>query len=330
VLSSSTPTATGCVWQGQINSASDAFSGSANLLTVTGSTTSSTAYKELTTKTGAGFNENASVQSNALKWNASNGCSITVSGNNNAVSLEENYARLSNQQIQKTGTGGTANFCLKIATDGIIVQRCILENGATLTSGRVISSHAVTPPSVNTTIANCLVYSITASLVHLMSLGSGGVDLINCTFAVPSDVTAAASLASSNLDAPNSATNCAAFGITNCSTVLDPYTTCLGNDASPPTGMTTLAYDTTTGSGFEGITNADKDFRIKSTSAMLDVGTTSSTYGGTDIAFTARPQGSAYDVGCWEFVAAAGGRTTKNTRSWPLGVEVGMGWRMAV
>ena len=26
--------------------------------------------------------------------------------------------------------------------------------------------------------------------------------------------------------------------------------------------------------------------------------------------------------------AAAGGRTTKNTRSWPLGMEIGMGWRM--
>ena len=26
--------------------------------------------------------------------------------------------------------------------------------------------------------------------------------------------------------------------------------------------------------------------------------------------------------------AAGGGRTTKNTRAWPLGVEVGMGWRM--
>ena len=28
--------------------------------------------------------------------------------------------------------------------------------------------------------------------------------------------------------------------------------------------------------------------------------------------------------------AAAGGRTTKNTRSWPLGVEIGMGWQMPI
>ena len=28
--------------------------------------------------------------------------------------------------------------------------------------------------------------------------------------------------------------------------------------------------------------------------------------------------------------AAAGGRTTKNTRAWPLGVEIGMGWQLPV
>jgi hypothetical protein len=32
----------------------------------------------------------------------------------------------------------------------------------------------------------------------------------------------------------------------------------------------------------------------------------------------------------FQVAAAGGGRTTKNTRSWPLGVNVGMGWRMPV
>lgn len=32
----------------------------------------------------------------------------------------------------------------------------------------------------------------------------------------------------------------------------------------------------------------------------------------------------------YAYIVGAGGRTTKNTRSWPLGVNVGMGWRIPV
>ena len=38
-------------------------------------------------------------------------------------------------------------------------------------------------------------------------------------------------------------------------------------------------------------------------------------------------EGDTWDIGADEFVAAAG-RVTKNTRPWPLGMEIGMGWVM--
>src|SRR3990172_7421154 len=110
VITSGTPDATGCVWQGQINAATDAFSSATNLVTIAGSTSSSTAYKELTTKAGASFRDHASVQTNALRFNTANGCSITCTGNGAiGIAASEEFLRISKQQIAHTGGAFDSN-----------------------------------------------------------------------------------------------------------------------------------------------------------------------------------------------------------------------------
>ncbi len=83
------------VWQGQCFN-QEFFSSSAGLLNVSGSTTDATRYKELTTYAGASFVDNAGVQTNALRYNASNGAGIRNSyAWGGPVSVNESYFRIS-------------------------------------------------------------------------------------------------------------------------------------------------------------------------------------------------------------------------------------------
>lgn len=304
VISDASPR-TGCVWQGQINAASDLFSSGSNLLTVSGSTSSSTAYKELTTKTGASFRDNANVQTNALRYNASNGAAITYSGTAIAIDVQE-WFRMSNLQVAGTASGG-----IPFSSDGSLggnatVDFCIFEGKNAAAGG---ANSAFSMYGANNKVRNSLIVQRLGSATRIARIAySAGA--YNCTFAVPSNLTAATDAITGNY-ATNTIENCAIFGAANTFSGSSTFsaTTCFGDDATPPTGVTTLTYDTSTGSGFQNITDGTHDYRVKSGSGLLDVGTTDSTNAATDIAGTSRPQGSAYDVGCWELVPAAGGST---------------------
>ena len=279
------------VWQGQCFN-QEFFSSSATLLTVSGTTTDATRYKELTTYAGASFVDNASVQTNALRYNASNGAGIrNTYAWSPAVSLNESYFRISKLQIS-----GSANAALSSsASDGLVVDKCIFE--ASSTSVEPFKAYGTG------TVKNSLFIQRSTNLVAALS---NGTNAYNCTFARTGTGTASiirGSYSTSTLK------NCAFFG--GATTLASgsstrTYTTCYTDTASPPSGCTTVAYDTSTGSGFENKTDATRDFRIKSTSAMVNAGTTDATNAATDIAGTARPSGAAYDVGAWELVVAGG------------------------
>ncbi len=102
VLTSGTPDNIGVIWQGQCQN--QEFSG-AITVTIEGSTSSSTAYKHLTTITGASFRDNANVQTNALRYNASNGCGIRcTNGGADTLDVFESFARVANLQLTNTGS----------------------------------------------------------------------------------------------------------------------------------------------------------------------------------------------------------------------------------
>lgn len=281
------------VWQGQCFN-QEFFSSSATLLTVSGTTTDATRYKELTTYVGASFVDNASVQTNALRYNASNGAGIRSTASwSSIVVINESYFRVSKLQFSATGqpaVNGTA-------TTGAIFDKCIFENSST--NNEPLKTYGAC------TVKNSL--AIQRSTYTVAAL-SNGTSAYNCTFVRTGSST-------SNIITGNYSTsalkNCAFFG--GAATLASgsstrTYTTCYTDTASPPSGCTTVAYDTSTGSGFQNKTDSTRDFRIKAGSALLDVGTTDTTNAAYDIVGTARPQGSAYDVGAWELVVA--GATT--------------------
>lgn len=295
----SSKTTTGVVWQGQCYN-DTAFSGATTLLTVAGSTSSSTAYKELTTATGQSFRDNASVQTNALRFNTSNGCSISLTGSYQAaIYCPENNFHISNLQV----TGSTSNGSIGYAGDatGIRADSCLF-GGAS----NNINNSAFGSAGLNGTFTNSVFESTLASGTNQNIIMARTATFVNCTLVVSSDKTTGtngffASYGTITIK------NCAVFGVTNPLRVGtgSSYSTTTSYSNNSGTGFTVVAYDTSTGSGFQNITYATRDFRIKSGSAMLNVGTTDSTNAPIDIAGTARPQGAAYDIGCWELIVSA-------------------------
>lgn len=279
------------VWQGQCFN-QEFVTSSATLLTVSGTTTDATRYKELMTYAGASFVDNASVQTNELRYNASNGAGIRSTYAWLApVAVNESYFRISKLQI----LAGTATAFQGTGTTGLVMDKCIIENSGV--SNEALRTYGAC------TVKNTLVVGRSTGVVALLS---NGTEAYNCTFARTASST---SNIFTGAYGTSTLKNCAFFG--GATTLASgsstrTYTTCYTDTASPPSGCTTVAYDTSTGSGFENKTDATRDFRIKTGSALINVGTTDSTNAANDIAGTARPQGSAYDVGAWELASAGG------------------------
>ena len=282
------------IWRGECFN-QEFFSSSAGLLNVSGSTTDATRYKELTTYAGASFVDNASVQTNALRYNASNGAGIRNSyAWGGPVSVNESYFRISKLQIA-AGNGVVFNGT---ATTGLVIDKCIFENSSTV-------NEALKTIGVCTVKNSLMVQRSTSTCAAL----SNGTNAYNCTFVRTGSSTGnifTGSYGTSTLQ------NCAFFGGATTlagGSTSKTYVTCYTDTASPPSGCTTVAYDTSTGSGFENKTDSTRDFRIKTGSALIGVGTTDATNAATDIVGTSRPQGTGYDVGAWELVSGAATHT---------------------
>jgi len=282
------------VWRGECFNQTFAPGGTA--ITFAGSTSDATRYKELTAAAGASFVDDADARTNALRYNTANGAAIenTTNGYASAISVQEGFVRINRLQIS------SIRDCVNNGSgDGSLWLNQIIAH---------TSSTGGSPPVLlgrnNGKITNSLVYRTGSSTTALLSTFQT-VTAVNVTLAAASDRTAATNAVTQSYPSSAVFRNVAAFGCTNAlnSSSSTTSTTCRTSAASPPSGWSTVAYDTSTGSGFEATTASGFDARLKSTSALIDVGTTDATNAATDIVGFARPGGSSYDVGAWEFGA---------------------------
>lgn len=157
---------------------------------------------------------------------------------------------------------------------------------------------------INNTIANTLFINRKAGATLLTGSNVSGAitNYINCTFVVPSDVTAATNALWTATGTTANLTNCALFNCSSSAIGVGPgtrnFTTCAADRSTPPAGVTNISF---VNAGFISGTNAASDFRIGSGSSLKDIGTTSATYASTDIFGKSRPYGSSYDIGCHEY-----------------------------
>lgn len=287
------------VWEGRCKN--QEFTSSGSLLSISGTTTDSTRFVRLTTDTGASFRDHANKATNALRYNASNGAAIRKTSNySGAVDCSVAYTQIIGLQIR--ADGGSSRV-LDLQGTGGLVEFCILE-GQSVNNG-IFNQYGGGSDGI---CRNTVVIGLSTGSINCLVNFRGGTSAYNCTFVH------AAGTISSTLIQPqyggSTIYNCLLFanaGIVNSTS--HTYTTCLTNQSSPPTGCTNTAFATGSGVQFENITSGTHDFRIKTGSSAKDAGTTNSTHAANDIIGTSRPQGSAYDVGCWEFASSG---TTHN------------------
>lgn len=284
----------GVIWQGKCQN--QEFSGTGAQLTISGSTSSSAAYKECTTAAGASFLDNANSQTNALQYNASNGAAIRgTSTSQLTVACIETSARINKLQITATGTGGEG---LSASAASVIVDKCIIE-GKYAGAG---SSSGILRANASSSISNSLVVQRTSSADHIVSTSTSSPKFYNCTFCASDDhATAPIAIFLSGASGAPTTQNCGMFAGDSTKAISAgsaTFTHTTGySDISGTSGVTQATYT----SEFKNVNDATRDFRLKAGAAQIDTGTTDSTNAANDIVGTARPEGSAYDVGCWEF-----------------------------
>ena len=280
------------IWQMEMLAGTN-ISVSGNALTISGSTTDSTRYTVLKCAAGASFRDHASKQTNPLRWSNTVGASIAGGDNyTDAVVVGESFCRLQGLQIKGNSTN-VGHMALGCTQQNIDVDGCIVESAST----------AVLSNNTGFKMRNTLCIRTTSGGVGISM--QTNFTLVNVTVVKPSDVgTIATGISGTYLTGSSTVTNCAVFGFTTCATTSGniTYASCKTDQSSPPTGFTTATYST---SLFANITNATKDYRVVSGSALIDAGTTDSTNAATDILGVSRPQGASYDVGAHEFSSAS-------------------------
>ena len=300
ILSSGTADFVGVVWQGQCQN--QEFSGAGTQLTISGSTASSTAYKECKTVAGASFRDHANIQTNQLRYNAANGCGIRGTSASTATLVEqEDQCRISKLQISSTGSDSRAVAGSVGSTDITYVDDVIIEGTGT---GTGTTAGAASFPAANI-IRNSVIIQRASAAGQIIGTGTGSPSFYNCTLAAADDLaTAPTRVLLSGASGTVTVQNCGLFAgdstkAIKAGSATFNFTTCY-SDISGTAGVTQTTYS----SEFENVNDATRDFRLKTGAAQIDTGTTDATNAAIDIAGTARPSGAAYDVGAWEFVQA--------------------------
>lgn len=282
--------------------------GSGAQITLSGSTSSSSFYKHLTTDTGASFADNANKLTNALRYNASNGAAIYVDASyRRVINLSEAHSRISKLQLKQAGGGfdmrimelsstGRATQCIIDRTGGGLSEMVQLNGGAWAanlllidrTNNSGTSGLNFSYPSSGSRISACTVVKCSdrggnGTGVKRTFGGSANPDVIDCAvfgWGTMFDVGGASWGSSSGYNATSAAS------------------------APGSNNQTSLTY----ADQFETVVNTNSDFRAKSSGSLDTNGTPDTTYtGDIDIVGSTR-SGSTPTIGAWE-VAAAGGQT---------------------
>jgi len=282
------------VWVGELVS-SFTHAVSTPFVTFSGTTCDATRYKELTVQSGLSFQDNPSKLTNALAYVPANGLYLDATGitdNENLFSIYDRYVRINRLQVNY-GSGLQGGVC----RDQSQTYTNIVEDLIVQYFGNNIIFRDIT---VEDTII-VVVGKAAEGIFYSGNPASMKADNITAVRGDGGSVSNGVFFGYAGFNVRWSAF----FGFTNLQAggTGNTFSECASSSSSPPSGVSSLPYDTTTGSGFYSITSP-YDFRIRDTSALVDAATNGMAH---DIVGTLRPQGGAYDIGCWEYSTGGGG-----------------------
>lgn len=271
------------VWQGQCYNDSE-FVSTLVQLTVGGSTTDATHYKELTAASGQSFQDQVGVRTNALTYNTANGVGIrsTNGYGNGSIDIEEDYFRCSRVQC-KGDAGDTRTIGGSTFKTGWIFKDLIIHGaqfgqtapgggkglGASATVINVAflnpQASAATVNSTNTgsSFIACAFVRLTSNspaghAVDQAYAGTNTFTMASCAVFGFSDVSQSGSVASGS---KNNATDLASFpaGTANQTSVTFNATTPFVQAGSSGTDLRAIASTALATNGFLDATNAPND-----------------------------------------------------------------------
>lgn len=275
------------IWRGECYTDS-IFTVAGTVVTIAGSTSDVTRYKELTVATGQSLCDQPAA-STALRFQTST-LGVVLRNTSSylpAVDIQENYARFSRIQCTSTAASGRP-IEVNTGTTGVRLENCVFSNS---------SGGQTRIEGTSTQITNCL-FQFTGSAAQIRTTGSP--TFLNCT--IVGDNTASDAFNSTYF--VGTIKNCAVFGFANDMTVSSGTTrTANGTDDTTPSGGFTgsIAYTTAT---FVVVHSLFGDFRLPSGSALIALGTATGAPA-TDFFGTAR--GASIDVGCFQTASGGGG-----------------------
>lgn len=297
------------------------YQSTANILTITGQTTSATSTITLEA-IGADSWRNNGAPIGA--YSQANGVGIrgtSASYGTKLVSVAVANVTLRGLQFKSPGAGHTAIVGFGAGAGvGAVIDSCLFDLDA-----HVDATHAGAEIGGGTHVLNCLFshrQSISGSRALSTNGDTGTYTVVNTTFVVPSDAAnvGTGTIITASYNTGWTIDNCAFFGFgkvsatDHCTTTIKNCITDLANFGTTGTGGTlTLTGVNVTGhtpytGDFVSTLVASQDWRLKSGSVCIDAGFTDTGTGGMtafDAFGTARPQGTAWDVGFHEFASVA-------------------------
>ncbi len=282
------------------------ISSSTTLLTFSGVTTSVTNSITLTTASGASFIDNINVETNALFPNPANGATITATNGYTAIFSVDNVSNIYIEKLQLIGTGTPVTiFGLSNTPTNHHISNCLIRFNA-----RANTNDQAVQLWQNSSIKNCLIVKSNTGTGKCINLGAE-CSVYNCTIIGSGDIGTAirSSYGTSNIvrnsiivgfeesigpGGPSAITlyhNGTDFNATN-----RPL---MGSGLFPPSGAHTICNINPD----DHFVDKYGDFRLKSTSSLIDRGASTAPLGyTTDVLNRTRVKP---DIGCWEDSAVA-------------------------
>lgn len=278
------------VWEGLVYAEGGGTDGEwaiGTTLTISGSTVDATRFKRLATASGESFADDAAPR---LRYDTAKGVAIRATGaygNASPITVSENYFEAEGLQLK--GNTIYAGLYVGGSLTGIKVKRCILDQGTR--AGNVVDFGS---SGSGSTVENCVLITGSAA-------SRSDPTYKNCTIFTDAS---SRTLILTTYGSQALFTNCAVFGFTTLGSGIKSSSSYNATNLSSFTGSSNQT-SLTASSQFENTTyGSSLDLRIKTGSALIDGGTSTGAPG-ADIIGTTRPQGSLYDVGAHELVAAA-------------------------
>jgi len=265
-------------------------------LTFSGSTTGASNTITLKCATGQSFRDNASVQTNALRYNSANGVAVknTKYAARTCV-VSEDYVTITGIQFAQTFSGTVLQESGNYTHNKI--SNCILDLADT--SGNAVMS------ARGLTVINCLMIQNPTGRAIDCPYHNGSLKFVNCTIVHPTNRSASTTYCFRADYATVPITNCAIFGFNSICNI-DSRFGGSNNCSDKAIGFgTSNQASKTYANQFVNTSSSTADFKIKTGADCYNNGVTD-TSASPDIAGTTRPQSTAYDIGCWELVVSGG------------------------